>query len=219
MIVILFVLYIKIFDKNISSNIANIIYKADKTITTWQTTSTTWEQSPILQKLDMIDNHIDSISDGIDNLMLEKTPDIDHKQDILVTKPTTIKLYYFNQIEDQKLDIAQQINTKSILPIDRTISETPSLIQDTINLLLKWELTDDEIKNWFMTEFPNKYFRLIDLNLDKKWNLTLEFSEVPWFTDWWSARMLILSNSIIKTASQFAEVKNINIIPETLFQP
>ena len=85
----------------------------------------------------MIDNHIDSISDGIDNVMLEKVPDIDNKQDILVTKPTTIKLYYFNQIEDQKLDIAQQINTKSILPIDRTISETPSLIQDTINLLLK----------------------------------------------------------------------------------
>jgi hypothetical protein len=49
--------------------------------------------------------------------------------------------------------------------------------------------------------------------------LTLKFTEVPGFTDGGSARMLILSSTIEKTALQFPGVKEVVFLPETLFQP
>ncbi|MEI8091436.1 MAG: hypothetical protein WCG98_04300 [bacterium] len=47
----------------------------------------------------------------------------------------------------------------------------------------------------------------------------MEFTDVPGFTDGGSARMLILANSITKTAMQFPGVKKVEFSPETLFQP
>ena len=62
-------------------------------------------------------------------------------------------------------------------------------------------------------------FALISANLATDGSLTLEFSEVPGFTDGGSARMLILSKLIEKTALQFSGVKKVLFVPETLFQP
>ena len=70
-----------------------------------------------------------------------------------------------------------------------------------------------------MTEFPNKDFALLSADIDDDGILTLEFTEVPGFTDGGSARMLILSSLIEKTALQFPAVKKVVFTPETLFQP
>ncbi|MEI8091435.1 MAG: hypothetical protein WCG98_04295 [bacterium] len=53
------------------------------------------------------------------------------------TAPTKVALYYFNQKEDAKLPIAQQINVDSILPIYRTLAPSNNLLNDTIQLLLQ----------------------------------------------------------------------------------
>ena len=70
-----------------------------------------------------------------------------------------------------------------------------------------------------MTEFPNKDFTLLSSDLSSDGILTLQFSEVPGFTDGGSARILLLSNLIKKTALQFPGVKEVVFAPETLFQP
>lgn len=134
-------------------------------------------------------------------------------------EPTTVQLYYFNELEDSKLPTEQQINTSSILSVDRTITASDNLIADTIKLLLQWELSEEEKDAGFVTELPHADFVLLDSKLDSDGTLTLTFSEVGWFTTGWSARMLILSNSIKQTALQFAQVQRVIFEPDTLFQP
>lgn len=132
---------------------------------------------------------------------------------------TKVALYYFNQKEDSKLPPEQQINVDSLLPVYRNFAATDDILRDTITYLLQGVLSADEKKIGFTTEFPNKDFRLLSTNLDADWVLTLEFTDVPGFTDGGSARMLIMANSIIKTAKQFPGVTKVVFVPETLFQP
>jgi len=47
-----------------------------------------------------------------------------------------VKLFYFNQTEDAKLPVAQQLNSSSVLSVDRVISGSKNIIEDTINMLL-----------------------------------------------------------------------------------
>jgi spore germination protein GerM len=111
------------------------------------------------------------------------------------------------------------VNVASILPVYRIFPASKNILIDTISELLAWKLTPNERRQWFISEFPNNKFTLLSTNLSSDGTLTLEFSQVPWFTDGWSARMLILSNVIEKTALQFSGVKKVVFIPETLFQP
>ncbi len=60
------------------------------------------------------------------------------------TTPTSINLYYFNELEDSSLPAEQQINTSSILPIQRTIKSSQNLIADTIKVLLQGNLSEQE---------------------------------------------------------------------------
>ena len=60
------------------------------------------------------------------------------------TSPTSINLYYFNELEDSVLPTEQQINTSSILPIQRTIRSSQNLISDTIKVLLQGKLSEQE---------------------------------------------------------------------------
>lgn len=114
---------------------------------------------------------------------------------------------------------AQQINVDSLQAISRTIPATDDVLRDTINLLLQGSLTPLEKDAGYTTEFPNKNFRLLSSVLQADGTLVLQFSEVPGFTDGGSARMLIMANSIIKTAMQFPGVNKVQFEPETLFQP
>ncbi len=133
--------------------------------------------------------------------------------------PTKVALYYFNETEDQKLVPEQQVNINSILLVYRIFPASKNLLLDAIRELIKWNLTASEKQQGFLTEFPNPRFTLDSVELIPNWTLTLQFTEVPGFTDGGSARMLILSNSIIKTAMQFPGVKKVVFSPESLFQP
>jgi len=133
--------------------------------------------------------------------------------------PTKVALYYFNHIADQKLPPEQQINLTSLLPVYRIFPPSKNLLVDVLNELIKGNLTLEEKKQWFLTEFPHPQFVLRSHMLSSDGVLTLEFSEVPGFTSWWSARMLILSNVIVKTMLQFPGVKKVVFVPEELFQP
>jgi spore germination protein GerM len=85
--------------------------------------------------------------------------------------------------------------------------------------LIQGNLSATEKDAWYYTDFPNKDFQLLSSQLQNDGTLVLQFSEVPGFTDGWSARMLIMADSIIKTAMQFPGVKKVQFNPPTLFQP
>jgi hypothetical protein len=130
--------------------------------------------------------------------------------------PTVIHLYYPNKLE--AIQIGDACSQDSILSVIRTIPGTKTPIQDTIRMLIEGNLTAKEKDLGFTTEFPHNGFKLIGTNL-KDGTLTLEFSEVPGFTSGGSCRVGILSGSIIKTAKQFKEVKQVVFKPASLFQP
>lgn len=127
---------------------------------------------------------------------------------------TKVQLYYYNQLEDKDIECGH----KYVLPVEREIPLTQTPIQDTINLLIKGEITEQEKQAGFTTEFPNKDFKLLSANL-KDGILYLEFTEVPGFTGGGSCRISILANQIIKTAKQFPGVNEVILLPESIFQP
>ncbi len=125
-----------------------------------------------------------------------------------------VQLYYYNQLEDKETSCGIDY----VLPVKREVDLSQTPIQDTINLLIKGEITEQEKKEGFTTEFPNKDFKLIGANLDNG-TLFLEFTEVPGFTVGGSCRVSILANQIIKTAKQFSGVNDVILLPDSIFQP
>lgn len=208
LVVALFRWYLRWFDDWLANSVSNLIWveKICDDVSSDETNQ------------DLI-NQIKSMQEQL-NIISSSLSSEDNKDNLLATNnPQNIKLYYFNQVEDSKLPVNQQLNSSSVLPVDRVIPRSNNLIQDTINMLIEWNLSQEEVSKWFTTEFPNNAFRLIDTNLNSDWTLELTFSEVPGFTSWWSARVFILRVSIEKTAKQFPNVKIVKILPETLFQP
>lgn len=211
LIIFLFRSYMRVFNHPLGREIGSRFGK------TPQQVCLTWGiATGLTEQLDTIQTQLDQITQKLESES-QTTP----QQTSLfqTTTPTKVALYYFNQSVDQKLTPEQQVNVNSILPVYRIFPVSKNLLVDTINELLKGNLTAAEKQQWFITEFPNPKFTLLSADLAPDGTLTLQFSEVPGFTDGWSARMLILSNVIEKTALQFPGVKNVVFTPETLFQP
>ena len=106
----------------------------------------------------------------------------------------------------------------AVLPVKRQIAKSDKLIEDSINLLLKGEITPAEKDLGFKTEYPLPGFSLKQAIL-KDGKLTLEFEDLQNKSGGGSCRIGILWFQIKKTAMQFPEVKEVVFIPETLFQP
>ena len=208
--------YIRLFDQNLGNNVARFFVETDDN-TGCVVTVDSWINQD--QAFLDIQEQLSKINDKLE-IQAEQNAESNDNGLLRTTEKTSVNLYYFNQAIDQKLAPEQQINVASILPIKREIPASKNIIEDTINLLIKGSLTKEEKEEWFITEFgSNASFRLKSAILGKDWTLTLEFTDVPWFTSGGSARMLILANSIIKTVEQFDEVKKVVISPDTLFQP
>jgi len=209
LVIFLFRSYMRVFNHPLGREVGSRFGKCQQVcLTGGIATGLTEQLTSIQTQLDLLNQKLQSES--------QQTPQISLFQ---TTAPTKVALYYFNQTEDQKLAPEQQVNLSSILPVYRIFPASKNLLVDTINELIKGNLTANEKQQWFMTEFPNIKFKLLSTDLAPDGTLTLEFTDVPGFTDGWSARMLILSNVIEKTALQFPGVKKVVFVPETLFQP
>lgn len=146
---------------------------------------------------------------------------------ILVKKLTTaqtqaktqnVLLYYYNPNTDK--DAAGNIlcGKKGLAAVSREIPAAKTPIQDTINLLIKGELTVGEKKSGITTEFPLPGLALKGANL-RDGVLTLEFLDPQNKTGGGSCRAAILWLQIEATAKQFKGVDQVRFLPETLFQP
>lgn len=209
LVLFLFRSYMRLFNHPLGLKIGSWFGK------TQQVCVTTGVTNDLNQQFDALKAQLDTITQKLQSESQEPV----QTSLFQTTAPTKVALYYFNQITDQKLPPEQQANVNSLLPVYRLFPASKNLLVDAINELLKGSLTASEIQQWFTTEFPNTKFQLLSANIVSDGTLTLNFSEVPWFTDGGSARMLILAESIKKTALQFPAVKKVVFVPETLFQP
>lgn len=130
----------------------------------------------------------------------------------------TINLYYYNSSLDKDETGNIMCSQKGIVEVKREIEKTITPIQDSIKLLLKGELMEEERVLGISTEYPLEGFSLKGASL-KDGDLTLEFNDFNNKTIGGSCRTAILWFQIRNTAMQFPEVKTVKFIPEELFQP
>ncbi|PIP55506.1 MAG: hypothetical protein CO183_00890 [Candidatus Zambryskibacteria bacterium CG_4_9_14_3_um_filter_42_9] len=130
----------------------------------------------------------------------------------------TISLYYYNP--DMDVDNSGNIlcSEKGLVSVERMIPITQTPIQDTINLLLQGNLTNQEKAQGITTEYPLDGFQLEGASLNNG-TLTLGFSDPNNRTSGGSCRASILWLQIRETALQFEEVQNVQFQSEELFQP
>jgi hypothetical protein len=98
------------------------------------------DNSGLTTQLDGIQTQLDLINQKLQSEPGSKTEDALFQ----TTTPTKVALYYFNQTQDQKLVPEQQINIDSILPVYRMFPASKNLLLDTINELIRGNLTAAE---------------------------------------------------------------------------
>lgn len=129
-----------------------------------------------------------------------------------------VKLYYYHPELDQDEEGNIACSRKGLTAVERTIPLTETPIQDTIKLLLKGDLTEEEKARGIETEYPLAGLSLEGASL-KDGVLTLAFSDPQNKTSGGSCRAGILWFQIEETAKQFPEVREVRFLPEELFQP
>jgi len=130
-------------------------------------------------------------------------------------KREKVSLFYYNQSQDKE----NSCDYEFVVPVEREILSGQDIIKNTVELLIRGQLTEKEKSEGFTTEFPNADFKLLESNLSEKGKLTLKFTEVPRFTSGGSCRVGLLMEEVLKTAKQFPQVKSIVLEPESLFEP
>lgn len=133
-------------------------------------------------------------------------------------KEQVIKLYYYNFELDRDKEGNLLCSRQGLVAVERKIPITINPIKDAINLLLKGDLTEEEIGQGISTEYPLAGFSLKNAVLNNG-ILTLAFDDPNFKTSGGSCRVGILWFQIEATAKQFEEVKEVRFYPEELFQP
>ncbi|OGH76915.1 MAG: hypothetical protein A2469_02015 [Candidatus Magasanikbacteria bacterium RIFOXYC2_FULL_40_16] len=129
-----------------------------------------------------------------------------------------IKLYYYNYNLDKDETGNVQCSRNGLVAVEREAVSPENLIQDTIKLLLKGELTEEEKAQGIATEYPLPGFSLTDFSLEDG-VLNLTFDDPNNRSGGGSCRVGVLWFQIEATAKQFPEVKEVHFWPEELFQP
>jgi putative hemolysin len=136
-------------------------------------------------------------------------------------KAQKVLLYYYNPEKDKDKAGNIKCSRDGLVAIERLIPVSPTPIEDTIELLLKGKenLTEEELAQGITTEFPLDGFKLKSVNLKSDGTLILEFEDPLNKTIGGACRVGILWFQIEATAKQFPQVKQVQFLPEELFQP
>jgi hypothetical protein len=129
-----------------------------------------------------------------------------------------IKLYYYNSSKDRDISGNILCSKNGLVFVDRNIPVSKTPIKDSIELLLKGELTSYERANGFETEYPLPGVKLKSASV-KDSVLTLAFLDPENKTSGGACRATILWLQIEETAKQFTEVSSVRFTPDSLFQP
>lgn len=132
-----------------------------------------------------------------------------------------ILLYYYNSEQDKDEEGNIKCSRDGLVPMEKEILVNKSSIKDVINLLLKGKenLSEDEKTQGITTEYPLEGFSLSSVNLKAGGILVLTFNDPLNKASGGSCRVGILWFQIEETAKQFSGVKEVQFLPEELFQP
>lgn len=128
-----------------------------------------------------------------------------------------IKLYYYNPALDQGVG-GVQCSERGLVAVERVIPQTTTPLRDSIELLLRGELTAEERAQGIETEFPLAGLALQSASITDG-VATLTFSDPQNKTVGGACRTGILWHQISATAKQFPTVREVRFMPEELFQP
>ncbi|MCR4330791.1 MAG: GerMN domain-containing protein [Patescibacteria group bacterium] len=128
-----------------------------------------------------------------------------------------IRLYYYNPANDQGPG-GVQCSKNGLVAVERVIPETSTPLTETIKLLLRGEISQEEKIQGITSEFPLAGVSLISASIQDG-VATLTFSDPQNKTSGGSCRVAILWAQIEATAKQFETVKSVRFVPEELFQP
>ncbi|MDP3988718.1 MAG: GerMN domain-containing protein [bacterium] len=131
---------------------------------------------------------------------------------------TAVTLYYYDPSQDLDGEGNVLCSRQGLVSIARRVPKTDTMIRDTINLLLKGNLTQEERAEGITTEFPLEGFNLVGFSRVQG-TLTLTFDDPNNRSSGGSCRAGILWAQIEKTAKQFSGVEEVHFFPEELFQP
>jgi hypothetical protein len=128
-----------------------------------------------------------------------------------------IKLYFYNPALD-KGPGGVLCSTKGLVAVDRVIPKTTTPLKDSIQLLLRGELTSSERASGITTEFPLPGVSLQSAAIQNR-VATLTFADPQDKTSGGSCRVAVLSAEIEATAKQFPTVGSVIFAPADVFQP
>lgn len=130
----------------------------------------------------------------------------------------TVMLYYYNPKLDTDSTGNILCSRSGLVGVARTIrSRTP--IEDTLRLLLRGELIDSERAQGITTEYPLPGFALTSVALSSDGLLRVALTDPQRSATGGSCRTAILAQQIVATAEQFTEVREVEFVPDTIFQP
>jgi spore germination protein GerM len=128
-----------------------------------------------------------------------------------------ITLYYYKPSLDQGPG-GVQCSSHGLFAVERVIPKTQTPLRDSIQLLLRGELTEEEKAKGITTEFP-----LTGVTLQNATVLngvaTLTFADPEHKTGGGSCRVSVLTAQIEATAKQFPSITSVQYEPKDVFQP
>ncbi|MEX2369341.1 MAG: GerMN domain-containing protein [Candidatus Paceibacterota bacterium] len=130
----------------------------------------------------------------------------------------TVVLYYYQPEADMDAAGNIQCSPAGLVGIFRDIPQTQSPLTDTLELLLRGELTTQERQMGITTEFPLEGVELVGVNLADG-VATIALSDPNFQTSGGACRASVLRGQVVRTALQFPTVTEVRFLPETLFQP
>jgi len=133
-------------------------------------------------------------------------------------KVRQVSLFYYNENKDKDSSGNVLCSTSGLEEVTREIPISLTPVQDTIRLLLKGNLTQEEKSRGISTEFPLSGFELVSANVSQN-VLTLNFKDPNHKTSGGACRAGILWHQIEATAKQFGNFDSVKFSPEDLFQP
>jgi hypothetical protein len=128
-----------------------------------------------------------------------------------------VELFFYNPKNDQGPGGAQ-CSRKGIVAVNRVVPKTATSLQDSIALLLRGGLSNEEKNQGITTEFPLEGFALKSADTNDG-VVTLTFDDPQHKTNGGACRAGILWFQIEATTKQFPGVTYVKFMPEDLFQP
>lgn len=133
----------------------------------------------------------------------------------------TVALYFYSELRDKDASGNIMCGSGGLVPVVRVLPEADGIessIRQTISLLLRGEIAEDEAALGITTEFPLFGVRVKDVHFDEG-VLMLTFDDPQMKTTGGSCRVRILRAQIEATAKQFPGVRDVRYSPEDVFQP